>query len=218
MSSWIVLKDGLTLCNFMKKSLRDFACHLMQKLHKDATETEVDAEIFSDLVEQGNLALTVFSKDEFSDAFSSASETDSSCSSGASAVILREVPNKRQRIEESNALTAKQLVEDVLKSRSGGKEVLQEYQATETLSDATRRHMVNILVAHVMDTHGYLPPKAIREQYALGIVVPFPSLKDPYSRRGFEHFYDAASHTGYIAWRMKTVQWKIRRGSVSPDR
>jgi len=32
-----------------------------------------------------------------------------------------------------------------------------------------------------------------------------------------EHFYDAASNTGYIAWRMKTVHRKIRRGSVLPD-
>lgn len=46
---------------------------------------------------------------EFSDSFSSASETDSSCSSGASTIILSEVPNKRQRTEEANALTAKQV-------------------------------------------------------------------------------------------------------------
>lgn len=31
--------------------------------YKDATETEVDAEIFSDLVGQGNVVLTVFSND-----------------------------------------------------------------------------------------------------------------------------------------------------------
>lgn len=31
-----------------------------------------------------------------------------------------------------------------------------------------------------------------------------------------EHFYDAASSTGYISWRLKTVQRRIRRGSVLP--
>lgn len=31
-----------------------------------------------------------------------------------------------------------------------------------------------------------------------------------------EHFYDAASSTGYISWRLKTVQRKIRRGSALP--
>uniref|UniRef100_UPI001A988105 uncharacterized protein LOC120832177 n=1 Tax=Gasterosteus aculeatus aculeatus TaxID=481459 RepID=UPI001A988105 len=47
------------------------------------------------------------------------------------------------------------------------------------------------------------------EVYARGIVTLFPSLKDPYSKKGYEHFYDAASSTGYISWRLKTVQRKI---------
>ncbi|XP_051979219.1 uncharacterized protein LOC127640609 isoform X1 [Xyrauchen texanus] len=185
-------------------------------LFKDATGTEVDAEIFSDLVGQSNVVLTVFSNDEFSD-YSSISETSDSYSTSASTVILDEVANKRPRTEYTSALSAKQLVEDVLKFKSGGEAVLQEYQETETLTDATRRHMINILVSHMIDTHGQLPTKAIREQYAHGIVVLFPSLRDPYSKKGYEHFYDAASNTGYIAWRMKTVHRKIRRGSVLPD-
>ncbi|XP_055049558.1 uncharacterized protein [Misgurnus anguillicaudatus] len=186
--------------------------------YKDATGTEVDAEIFSDLIGQGNVVLTVFSNDEFSDSLSSISETsDSSNCSSASTVILDEVPNKRQRKEDTSALSAKQLVEDVLKLKSGGEAVLQEYQETETLTGAARRQMINILVAHMIDTHGQLPTKAIREQYALGIVMLFPSLRDPYSKKGYEHFFDAASNTGYIAWRMKTVHRKIRRGSLPLD-
>lgn len=62
----------------------------------------------------------------------------------------------------------------------------------------------------------HCPTKAIREDYARGIVMLFPSLKDPYSKKGYEHFYDAASNTGYISWRLKTVQRKIRRGSALP--
>ncbi|XP_016327127.1 uncharacterized protein LOC107676902 [Sinocyclocheilus anshuiensis] len=77
------------------------------------------------------------------------------------------------------------LVEDVLKLKSGGEAVLQEYQETETLTDATRRQMINTLVAHMIDTHGQLPTKAIREQYALGIVMLFPTLRDPYSKKGY---------------------------------
>lgn len=34
----------------------------------------------------------------------------------------------------------------------------------------------------------------------------FPSLKDPFFKKGYEHFYDAASGSGYLAWRLKTVQ------------
>ncbi|CAB1313894.1 unnamed protein product, partial [Coregonus sp. 'balchen'] len=99
-------------------------------IYKDATGTEVDAEIFSDPVGQGNVVLTVFSDQEFSDfSLSSASETsDSSISSSASTIILDDVPSKRQRTEDT---------------------------------------------------------------------------------RDAEHFYDAASSTGYISWRLKTVQRKI---------
>ncbi|CAB1312878.1 unnamed protein product, partial [Coregonus sp. 'balchen'] len=92
-------------------------------IYKDATGTEVDAEIFSDLVGQGNVVLTVFSDQEFSDfSLSSASETsDSSFSSSASTIILDD------------------LIEAVLRGMSGGEEVIQEYQTTETLTDAARR-------------------------------------------------------------------------------
>ncbi|KAI9521851.1 hypothetical protein NQZ68_004006 [Dissostichus eleginoides] len=112
--------------------------------------------------------------------------------------------------------STKKLIETGLRGKSGGEEVLQEYQTTGTITDATRTKMVNILVAHMIDNHGHCPTKAIREEYALGIVMLFPSLKDPYTKKGYEHFYDAASSTGYLSWRQKTVQRKIRRGSAMP--
>lgn len=47
---------------------------------------------------------------EFSDSFSSTSEkSDKSNSSSASTIILDEVPNKRQRKEDTSALSAKQV-------------------------------------------------------------------------------------------------------------
>lgn len=48
------------------------------------------------------------------------------------------------------------MIEAVLRGKSGGEEVLQEYQTTETLTDAARRKMVNILVAHKIDNNGYV--------------------------------------------------------------
>ncbi|KAM4531403.1 uncharacterized protein PAE49_023617 [Odontesthes bonariensis] len=117
--------------------------------------------------------------------------------------------------EDTAVYYCARLIEDVLGTSSGGEEVLQEYHTTQTLTDATRRKLVNIIVAHMIDKHGQLPSKAVREEYALGIVTVFPSLKDPYSKNGNEHFYDAASSTGYISWRLKTIQRKIRRGHAS---
>ncbi|XP_035989552.1 uncharacterized protein LOC118561534 [Fundulus heteroclitus] len=51
-----------------------------------------------------------------------------------------------------------------------------------------------------------IPPVSVRTTYALGIISLFPSLRDPYSDNGYEHFYDRQSGSGYLAWRIKTVQ------------
>ncbi|XP_070758828.1 uncharacterized protein [Enoplosus armatus] len=116
-----------------------------------------------------------FNDKEFSDLSPASEMSDSSFSSSSSTII----------VDEHDAVSAKQLIEAVLRSKSGGEKVLQEYQATETQTDATRRQMVNILVAHMIDNHGHLPTKTIREEYALGIVMLFPSLKDPYAKKGY---------------------------------
>ncbi len=46
------------------------------------------------------------------------------------------------------------LIEAVLGTSSGGEEVLEEYHTTQTLTDATRRKLVSIIVAHMIDKHG----------------------------------------------------------------
>ncbi|GAA6094793.1 uncharacterized protein LOC113118512 [Tachysurus ichikawai] len=54
--------------------------------------------------------------------------------------------------------------------------------------------------------------------YAQGIVALFPYLEDPYSQHGYEHYYDPESGSGYLAWRLKTIQRKTaeeRGASVS---
>ncbi|XP_035801978.2 uncharacterized protein LOC111565451 [Amphiprion ocellaris] len=216
--------DGqLDFMRFHEKVIERFCLPPDAKVvYKYATGTEADEDIFSDLVSQGSVVLTVFSNDEFSDcSLSSPSEwSDSSFSSSTSAstILLDEVPRKKSRIEGTiNAASAKKLIEAVLGTSSGGEEVLEEYHTTQTLTDATRRKLVNIIVAHMIDKHGHLPTKAVREEYALGIVTVFPSLKDPCSKKGYEHFYDAASSTGYISWHLKTIQRKIRRGSAPPN-
>ncbi|XP_047197196.1 uncharacterized protein LOC118114493, partial [Hippoglossus stenolepis] len=68
------------------------------------------------------------------------------------------------------------------------------------------KQMVNLLVADMMEVHGRIPPTYVRTKYALGIITLFPCLRDPYSKNGYEHYYDAESGSGYLAWRIKTVQ------------
>lgn len=76
---------------------------------------------------------------------------------------------------------------------------------------------MNALVGDMIDKYGSIPPKEIRVKYAVGIVNLFPSLKDPYSRKGYEHFYDAEGNSGYIAWRLKTVQRNNRCSRTTSD-
>ncbi|XP_071061872.1 uncharacterized protein, partial [Pseudochaenichthys georgianus] len=98
------------------------------------------------------------------------------------------------------------MVSDVLQSKLGGEKILQEYATTKTLMDGTRRQMVNLLVADMIEVHGRIPPTHVREKCALGIITLFPCLRDPYSKNGYEHYYDADGGSGYLAWRIKTVQ------------
>lgn len=50
-----------------------------------------------------------------------------------------------------------------------------------------------------------MPSRKQKEKYGLGIVSLFPSLKDPFSPKGYEHFYDGEKGTGFLAWRLKTM-------------
>ncbi|XDV17220.1 hypothetical protein PO909_016589, partial [Leuciscus waleckii] len=103
---------------------------------------------------------------------------------------------------------AKALIEKILTSKPGGERIMQEYGKNKSLTDATRRQMINILAAEMTETHGTSPPKSVRVMYAQGIVALFPYLEDPYSQHGYEHYYDPESGSGYLAWRLKTIQRK----------
>ncbi|XP_016116388.1 uncharacterized protein [Sinocyclocheilus grahami] len=113
---------------------------------------------------------------------------------------------KRFLEEPSDCNASKDLVHAALHSKPGGSDILKEYKQTKSLSDKTRRTLVNILVADMVEKYGRIPPVNIRVSYALGIITLFPNLKDKCSPTGYEQFYDPRSGQGYIAYRLKTVQ------------
>ncbi|KAF3834484.1 hypothetical protein F7725_025688, partial [Dissostichus mawsoni] len=80
---------------------------------------------------------------------------------------------------------AKELVKRVLEQKPGGEKILKEYAMRGEMKDRTRRNLVNIAVADMVEKYGRAPPMDKRTQYALGIVTLFPSLKDPYSKKGY---------------------------------
>lgn len=46
------------------------------------------------------------------------------------------------------------LIEKILTTKPGGERIMQEYARTKSLTDATRRQMINILTAAMTEAHG----------------------------------------------------------------
>ncbi|XP_073764364.1 uncharacterized protein si:ch211-196p9.1 isoform X4 [Danio rerio] len=189
----------------------------------DESGTEVDEDVFEEVVKDPSVGiLTIKPIADLDTAsqqaclvpsnqpqFSSIDSTDSqeTLTNEDSSV------SKRIRLDDGDA---KKLVESVLLQKPGGERIINEYNRTKTLGDLTRRKMVNILAADMMK-NGTAPPRQVREKYAKGIVALFPCLSDPFSKNGYEHYYDSETGTGYLAWRIKTIQRglaKERRASL----
>ncbi|XP_031731224.1 uncharacterized protein LOC116398766 isoform X2 [Anarrhichthys ocellatus] len=111
----------------------------------------------------------------------------------------------RSTTEVSDSEAAKEMVENALLTKPGREDVLKEYKSENSLKHRTRRQLVNILASHMTEMHGRIPSRNQKEKFALGIITLFPSLKDPFCPKGYEHFYDGEKGTGYLAWRLKTM-------------
>ncbi|XP_057203157.1 uncharacterized protein LOC130562266 isoform X2 [Triplophysa rosa] len=180
----------------------------------DSEGFDVDADVFDELVRTTNVSFKILysdKSDESGISVSSCPELSSSSVkskySDSTAIAQCVKTRKRQLVEEHpDCNVAKDLVYEALHSKLGGFGILKEYEQTNTLSDKTRRKLVNILVADMVESHGRIPPVNIRISYALGIITLFPHLKDKCSPTGYEQYYDPRSGLGYLAYRLKTVQ------------
>ncbi|CAM4577938.1 unnamed protein product [Leuciscus chuanchicus] len=165
----------------------------------DDTGTEVDKDVFPDLMTtrpstpQSSVSLDT---DTLSRTSKSSEDSD-----WFSPKRFRKDDN-----EASQSLQARDLIKEILHTRPGGANVLKECEDTGTISDDMRKLMVNILVAHMIETEGRVPHRLTKQNYGLGIITLFPSLRDPQGRTGYEHFYDGQKNTGFLSWRLKTVQ------------
>ncbi|KAK0150713.1 hypothetical protein N1851_004674 [Merluccius polli] len=122
----------------------------------------------------------------------------------------------RSTTEVSGPEAAKEMVEKALLRKPGGEDVLEEYKSENSLKHSTRRHLVNILASHMTEMHGYEDSYTSAKRDALGIITLFPSLKDPFSPKGYEHFYDGVKNTGYLSWRLRNMSRK-NRATGSPQ-
>uniref|UniRef100_A0AAV2J710 Uncharacterized protein n=1 Tax=Knipowitschia caucasica TaxID=637954 RepID=A0AAV2J710_KNICA len=196
----------------------------------DSSGTEVDEEVFEDIVSSPSVGVLTIKYDgepvsvvPSPDSASTESSSDTipvvttpeSCrspsldlSDSQETIIISDTPaGKRQRLDSES----KQCVESILARKPGGDRIMNEYNRTKSLTDESRRKMVNMLVADMTEKNGSSPTRQVKEMYARGIVTLFPSLSDPFSKNGYEHYYDSQSGSGYLAWRIKTIQRSTAR-------
>ncbi|KAJ8355211.1 hypothetical protein AAFF_G00085980, partial [Aldrovandia affinis] len=69
----------------------------------------------------------------------------------------------------------------------------------------------------MVESEGRIPQRLTKEKYALGIVTLFPSLRDPHGKKGYEHFYDGQKGSGFLSWRLKSVQRGTRLSAKFED-
>ncbi|XP_051571183.1 uncharacterized protein LOC127450830 isoform X1 [Myxocyprinus asiaticus] len=174
---------------------------------KDSGEVEVDSDIFDELVRSSkHLSFKVFSGDKSAERELTFSSVESESSSSTVIPQPTKAHRRKQLEAPPDCNRSRDLVYAALRTKPGGSDILKEYNQTKRLSDQTRRKLVNILVADMVESHGRVPPVNMRITYALGIVTLFPNLKDKCSPTGYEQYYDSLSGKGYLAYRLKTVQ------------
>lgn len=133
---------------------------------KDSAGVDVDADTFDELVRTSMVSFKILdcdTADNVPDAetyFSDPSCPESSFSSeseGFDSTKILQFCKKRFLEEPSDCNVSKDLVHAALHSKPGGSDVLKEYEQTKSLSDKTRRKLVNILVADMVETHERIP-------------------------------------------------------------
>ncbi|XP_039539974.1 uncharacterized protein LOC120487716 [Pimephales promelas] len=178
----------------------------------DDTGTEVDKDVFPDLMTTSGLVFVIHELNDIGPSTPQSSvslDTDTLSLTSKSSEDSEWLSPKRFRMdgdEDSQSLQARDFIKEILQTRPGGANVLKEFEDTGTISDDMRKQMVNILVAHMIETEGRVPHRLTKQKYGLGIITLFPSLRDPQGRTGYEHFYDGQKNTGFLSWRLKTVQ------------
>ncbi|XP_058245046.1 uncharacterized protein LOC131352740 [Hemibagrus wyckioides] len=215
---YIFSSKPFTFQSFLECVAKKFDLPTMDVKVFDDSKTEVDEEAFEYLLTRPDLGvLEIFIPGtNFDDTLSSSSlgDTEGTLESDDTVVLIRSPPEKNQAEECRLA----QMIEDILKSSPGGDKVINEYARTNGLSDAQRRDMVKILVAHLTNEHGTSPSRRLKEEYAMGIISRFPYLADPRSKLGYEHYYNGEDGSEYLAWRIKTLQKEASEGRMKRPR
>ncbi|XP_059365065.1 uncharacterized protein LOC132100987 [Carassius carassius] len=215
---YIFSSKPFTFQSFLECVAKKFDLPSMDVKVFDDSKTEVDKEAFVYLLTRpdlGVLEIVIPGTANIDDSLSSSSLGDEGTSeSDDTAMLITNPPEKNQAEERRLA----KMIEDILKTSPGGEKIINKYARTKGLSDSRRRDMVKILVAHLTNEHGTSLSRRLKEEYAKGIISLFPCLADPRSKLGYEHYYNAEDGSGYLAWRIKTLQKEASEGRMKHPR
>ncbi|KAF4109198.1 hypothetical protein G5714_010271 [Onychostoma macrolepis] len=170
---WIripVKNDCFDFCEFIKEASAKFNLpHGANVVLKDSAGVDVDADIFDELVRTSKVSFQIWNDDKSDN-----------------------VPQAETDFSEPSC---PELSFSSVESESSDSTVIprssKEYEQMKSLSDKTRKKLVNILVADMVEKYGRITPVSIRVSYALGIVTLFPNLKDKCSQTGYKNQHDS---------------------------
>ncbi|KAM4529025.1 uncharacterized protein V3H82_027257 isoform 1-T1 [Fundulus diaphanus] len=216
---YICHEGQLTFESFLECVSKKFEIPTLDLKVYDDLNTEVDEDAFAFLVMKPDLGVLEVRLPKGSDFEDSVSPSTSHplCTSNSSfdegdsddTIILQSTPVQRNRADLTHLA---QLIENILRKKPGGEMILTEYGRTKSLTDSRRRDMVKILVAHMASEHGTSPSKRVKEDYAKGITALFPYLADPQGTLGYEQYYNPVDGSGFLPWRVKTLQKEASEG------
>ncbi|XP_066554653.1 uncharacterized protein LOC136741940 [Amia ocellicauda] len=88
-------------------------------------------------------------------------------------------------------------------------EVIREYEKDSCFCELSRRKLIKIAVAYLVEEFGFYPTSAQKTMLAEHIVDLFPALRlcvPSAGINGIEHLYDPISRTGYIETRLRNFR------------
>ncbi|KAJ4940161.1 hypothetical protein JOQ06_026470 [Pogonophryne albipinna] len=133
---------------------------------------EVDEEVFSDILDgKSDILWTIIAVPSVTDSPAPSTCTDTlSLSSQSEECDLSLMSPKRTHVDDAFLMSpkrqhiddsssqAKELVKTVLEQKPGGDKIMREYAMRGEMKDRTRRNLVNILVADMVEKYGRAPP------------------------------------------------------------
>ncbi|KAJ4948118.1 hypothetical protein JOQ06_019658 [Pogonophryne albipinna] len=142
-----IKQNGASYPEFLNEAKAKFSIPTEKNVYVvDDTGTEVDEEVFSDILEgKSDILWTIIAVPSVTD-----SPAPSTCTDTLSL-------SSQQHIDDSSS-QAKELVKTVLEQKPGGEKIMREYAMRGEMKDRTRRNLVNILVADMVEKYGRAPP------------------------------------------------------------